>query len=41
MEPIVAIDQLSKSYQRGDQRVPVLIDISLIIPQGEFIALIC
>jgi putative ABC transport system ATP-binding protein len=38
MEPMVAIGQLSKSYQRGDQRVPVLIDISLIIPQGEFIA---
>jgi putative ABC transport system ATP-binding protein len=37
--PIVAISRLSKSYRRGDQVVPVLRDISLAIPAGDFIAL--
>lgn len=39
MEPIVRISHLSKCYRRGDRIVPVLIDISLAIPEGEFIAL--
>ena len=38
-EPIVAISRLSKSYRRGDQIVPVLRDITLSIPEGDFIAL--
>src|ERR1700674_1155938 len=38
-EPIVAISNLSKSYRRGDQIVPVLRDITLSIPEGDFIAL--
>ena len=38
-EPIVAIAHLSKSYRRGDQIVPVLRDITLSIPEGDFIAL--
>jgi putative ABC transport system ATP-binding protein len=38
-EPIVAISHLSKSYRRGGQIVPVLRDITLSIPQGDFIAL--
>jgi putative ABC transport system ATP-binding protein len=38
-EPIVAISHLSKSYRRGDQIVPVLRDITLSIPEGDFIAL--
>jgi putative ABC transport system ATP-binding protein len=37
--PIVAIANLSKSYRRGDQVVPVLRDITLDIARGEFIAL--
>jgi putative ABC transport system ATP-binding protein len=37
--PIVAITHLSKSYRRGDQVVPVLRDITLAIPEGDFIAL--
>jgi len=37
--PIVEIAHLSKSYRRGDQVVPVLMDISLDIPRGDFIAL--
>ena len=37
--PIVSITHLSKSYRRGDQVVPVLRDITLAIPQGDFIAL--
>src|SRR5471032_1291131 len=37
--PIVSITHLSKSYRRGDQVVPVLRDITLAIPEGDFIAL--
>jgi putative ABC transport system ATP-binding protein len=37
--PIVSITHLSKSYRRGDQVVPVLHDITLAIPEGDFIAL--
>jgi putative ABC transport system ATP-binding protein len=37
--PIVEIAHLSKSYRRGDQVVPVLMDITLDIPRGDFIAL--
>ena len=36
---IVSIRNLSKSYRRGDQIVPVLHDITLAIPEGDFIAL--
>jgi putative ABC transport system ATP-binding protein len=39
MNPIIEIRHLSKSYRRGDQIVPVLTDISLAVPKGEFIAL--
>jgi len=37
--PVVEIANLYKSYWRGNQRIPVLEDISLTIPEGEFIAL--
>ncbi len=37
--PIVEISHLSKGYRRGGQFVPVLMDISLSIPQGDFIGL--
>jgi putative ABC transport system ATP-binding protein len=37
--PIVEIIHVSKSYRRGDRVVPVLMDINLKIPDGEFIAL--
>ena len=37
--PIVSITHLSKSYRRGGQVVPVLRDITLVIPEGDFIAL--
>ncbi len=37
--PIVRIAHLAKGYRRGDQDVPVLFDISLEIPEGDFIAL--
>jgi putative ABC transport system ATP-binding protein len=37
--PIVDIANLTKSYRRGDQVVPVLRDITLAIPPGDFIAL--
>jgi putative ABC transport system ATP-binding protein len=36
---IVDIRQISKSYRRGSQIIPVLEDISLSIFQGEFLAL--
>ena len=37
--PVVEIADLYKSYWRGNQRIPVLEDITLTIPEGEFIAL--
>jgi len=36
---MVSITHLSKSYRRGGQVVPVLRDITLAIPEGDFIAL--
>ncbi|MCA3221897.1 MAG: ABC transporter ATP-binding protein [Burkholderiales bacterium] len=36
---MVEIRHVSKSYQRGDQVVPVLTDINLDIGQGDFVAL--
>lgn len=38
-QPIVRIRNLSKSYRRGSQVIPVLEDISFDIPDGEFLAL--
>ena len=37
--PIVTIRNLSKSYRRGNQVLPVLSDISFDIARGEFVAL--
>jgi putative ABC transport system ATP-binding protein len=37
--PLVEIQNLFKSYYRGNQQIPVLQDITLSIPEGEFIAL--
>jgi putative ABC transport system ATP-binding protein len=37
--PLVEIQDLCKSYFRGNQSIPVLRDINLIIPEGEFMAL--
>jgi len=38
--PLIEISHLSKSYQRGDQVIPVLSDITFDIAAGEFLALI-
>jgi len=37
--PIVAIRSLSKYYVRGDQVIPVLVDIDLDVMAGDFVAL--
>jgi putative ABC transport system ATP-binding protein len=37
--PLVVIDHLYKSYRRGSQTLPVLEDLSLVIAEGEFLAL--
>lgn len=37
--PIIEILDLCKSYQRGEQIIPVLENLSLNIPAGEFLAL--
>ncbi len=37
---LIEISHLSKSYQRGDQVIPVLSDITFDIAAGEFLALI-
>jgi putative ABC transport system ATP-binding protein len=36
---IVEIDHVNKAYRRGTQTIPVLVDISLDIAEGEFLAL--
>ena len=38
-EPLICIRDLSKSYQRGGQEIPVLVDIQLDVMAGDFIAL--
>ncbi len=38
-QPIVQIRNLSKSYRRGSQDIPVLEDINFDIGEGEFVAL--
>jgi putative ABC transport system ATP-binding protein len=37
--PLVSIRDLSKYYLRGDQVIPVLVDIDLDVPSGDFVAL--
>ncbi|MBQ0960575.1 ABC transporter ATP-binding protein [Ideonella sp. 4Y11] len=37
--PLIRVRQLAKSYQRGDQQIPVLQGIDLEVRCGEFIAL--
>ncbi len=37
--PIVIIDNISKSYRRGSQIIPVLQDVTFNIAEGEFLAL--
>jgi len=37
--PLVLVKDLSKSYKRGDQEIPVLKNISLDVSQGDFLAL--
>jgi putative ABC transport system ATP-binding protein len=39
MTPLIRIRSLSKSYRRGGQDIPVLLDIHLDVPPGEFVAL--
>jgi putative ABC transport system ATP-binding protein len=38
-QPLVVIENLSKSYRRGDQEIPVLTNLSLSVASGEFLAL--
>ena len=38
-EPLVAIRRLSKVYVRGDQVIPVLVDINLDVARGDYVAL--
>ena len=37
--PLIRIHDLSKAYQRGEQRIPVLLNIDLDVPAGDFVAL--
>ncbi|MGO9122470.1 MAG: ABC transporter ATP-binding protein [Desulfomonilaceae bacterium] len=37
--PLVLVRDLSKSYKRGDQEIPVLKNLSLEVSQGDFLAL--
>jgi putative ABC transport system ATP-binding protein len=38
-EPIIQVQNVSKSYQRDSLNIPVLNEISLNVPEGEFLAL--
>jgi len=38
-EPVIRIDHLSKSYTRGGQPIPVLMDINLEVGKAEFVSL--
>jgi len=38
-KPLVILRDVCKTYQRGSQTIPVLQDINLEIPEGEFLAL--
>ena len=38
-KPIIQVQNLSKEYHRDSLRIPVLTDISLTVPEGEFLAL--
>jgi len=38
-EALIRISHLSKSYQRGGQTIPVLLDIELDVQRGDFVAL--
>ncbi|MBN8478979.1 MAG: ABC transporter ATP-binding protein [Burkholderiales bacterium] len=38
-EPLVVIRRLSKVYVRGDQVIPVLVDINLDVARGDYVAL--
>lgn len=38
-QPLVVIENLSKSYTRGDQEIAVLTNLSLSVESGEFLAL--
>jgi putative ABC transport system ATP-binding protein len=39
MPPLVEIKNLTKYYRRGEQIIPVLVDINLTIDEGDFVAL--
>lgn len=38
-EPIVQISGLHKSFRRGSEQIDVLVDLTLQVPEGEFLAL--
>src|SRR5438132_3498230 len=38
-EPIVVVQSVHKFFQRGSEQIDVLNDLSLEVPQGEFLAL--
>ena len=38
-EPIVRVSDLHKSFTRGSEKIEVLMDLNLDVPEGEFLAL--
>jgi putative ABC transport system ATP-binding protein len=38
-DPVIRIDHLSKTYERGGQPIPVLMDINLEVGRAEFVSL--
>ena len=41
MDPIIKVQNVSKSYWRDSFEIPVLNNISFDVPEGEFLALMC
>jgi len=39
VEPIVSVEHVHKYFRRGSEQIDVLMDLSLEVPQGEFLAL--
>jgi putative ABC transport system ATP-binding protein len=39
MQPIVSVEHVHKFFRRGSEQIDVLMDLSLEVPQGEFLAL--
>jgi putative ABC transport system ATP-binding protein len=40
LDPIISLDQVSRVYSNGRMEVPALVDVSLMVHPGEFVAIV-